>query len=159
MRIEMLPLDGIGRGYALRGELDLDAIPELEHLLFDGDHRIPVILEASELTFMDSTGLWMILRLAHAGNGDIPGVIVRNPSQAVRRLINIAIPAGIEGLEVDFRGSGPGAAHRLTELVRSTRGLLVSVGATHEASRHACASARRIRDEVAEQRRLRTLAA
>src|SRR5262249_32922880 len=137
MEIEVLPVDGVGRGYVLRGDFDLDAIPEVERILFNGDSSIPVVLEASELTFMDSTGLWMLLRLAHAGDGTTPGVIVRNPSQVVRRLINLAIPSGVDGLEIEFRGSGPGAAHRFTELVRSTHGLMLRVGATHAAAQRA----------------------
>jgi anti-anti-sigma factor len=159
MEIEQLPVEGSGRGYLLRGDLDLESIPALERVLFNGDARVPVVLEASELTFIDSTGLWMLLRLAHLGDEQAPGVIVRNPSQAVRRLMNIALPAGAAGMEVEFCGSGPGAAHRFTELVRSTRGLLIRVGVTQDASLRACASARRIRDESADQRRLRTPAA
>jgi anti-anti-sigma factor len=123
MEIEVLPVGGVGRGYALRGEFDLECIPEVERLFFNGDTSIPVILEASQLTFMDSTGLWILLRLARAGDGTTPGVVIRNPSEAVRRLINLAIPDGVDGLEIDFPGSGPGAAHRFTELSRSTRAL------------------------------------
>jgi anti-anti-sigma regulatory factor len=111
MEIEAFPVGGDGRGYVLRGEFDLDCIPEVERLFFNGDTSIPVILEASQLTFMDSTGLWMLLRLARAGDGTTPGVVIRNPSQAVRSLINLALPAGVEGLEVESPGSGPAAAH------------------------------------------------
>jgi anti-anti-sigma factor len=159
MEIEALSIDGVGRGYALRGDLDMDSIPELERLLFNGDARIPVVLEASELTFMDSTGLWMILRLAHAGNDGVPGVIVRNPSHVVRRLINLAIPTGVDGLEVEFRGSGPGAAHRFTELTRSTRALLLETRSRHDVSLRLCAQSRQIRRENLEKRRLRALVA
>src|SRR5262245_12683084 len=109
MEIKTLPMVSAGRCYALRGDLDMDSIPDLERILVNGDSWIPVSLDTSELTFMDSTGLWMILRLAHERDGDIPGVIVRNPSEVVRRLINLAIPAGVDGLEVEFDGSGPGA--------------------------------------------------
>jgi len=159
MEIESLSMDGVGRGYALRGDLDMDSIPELERLLFNGDRRIPVVLEASELTFMDSTGLWMILRLAHAGGDGVPGVIVRNPSQVVRRLINLAIPTGVDGLEVEFRGSGPGAAHRFSELARSTRALMLDAHSRHDVSIRLCAESQRVRHESVEQRRLRALVA
>jgi anti-anti-sigma factor len=158
MEIEVLPVEGGGRGYILRGDFDLDAIPALERLLFNGDSSIPVVLETSGLTFMDSTGLWILLRLAHAGDGAVPGVIVRNPSQIVRRLINLAIPSGVDGLEVQFRGSGPGAAHRLTELVRATRSLMTVTAARQEVSRRLCFTARRTREESAEARRLRAAA-
>ena len=160
MEIETLSMDGAGgRGYALRGDLDMDSIPELERVLFNGDSSIPVVLEASELTFMDSTGLWMILRLAHAGSDGVPGVIVRNPSQVVRRLINLAIPTGVDGLEVEFRGSGPGAAHRFSELARSTRRLMVDVRSNQDVSLRLCAEARHARYVSLEQRRQRTLVA
>src|SRR5262245_55118923 len=128
MEIESLSMDGVGGGgYALRGDLDMDSIPELECVLVNGDASLAVVLEASELAFMARPVLWMVRRLAHAGNDGVPGVIVRNPSQVVRRLINLAIPTGVEGLEVEFRGSGPGAAHLFSELARSTRRLMVQV--------------------------------
>jgi anti-anti-sigma factor len=158
MNIETLSV-GNGRGYVLRGEFDLECIPRVEQLFFNGDSSIPVILECSELTFMDSTGLWILLRLARVGDGTTPGVVVRNPSQVVRRLINIALPAGVDGLEVEFRGSGPGAAHLFSELLRSTGGLLARVEATHDAAGRACASAGRIRAESVERRTLRARAA
>jgi anti-anti-sigma factor len=123
MEIEGLPVGGEGRGYVLRGEFDLECIPEVERLFFNGDTSIPVILDASQLTFIDSTGLWILLRLARAGDGTTPGVVIRNPSQAVRRLINLAIPAGVDGLEVEFRDSGPAATRRFTELCQSTLAL------------------------------------
>ena len=107
MDIQALPVVGGSCAFALSGDLDVESIPELERLLFKGNVAIPVILDASEVTFMDSTGLWILLRLAHRGEGATPGVIVRNPSQAVRRVIQIALPDGAEGLEIEFRGSGP----------------------------------------------------
>lgn len=156
MEIERLSVGGVGRGYVLRGEFDLECIPEVERLFFNGDTSIPVILDASELTFMDSTGLWMLLRLARAGDGATPGVVIQNPSQAVRRLINLAIPAGMEGLEIEFRGSGPGAAHRFTELLRSTRALHLVAQSSLDDARRLCRSAQDARWAHEERRRRRT---
>jgi anti-anti-sigma factor len=174
MEIEELPREGAGRRFAFRGEFDIECIPEVERVLFNGDPSIPVIIEAGQLSFMDSTGLWILLRLARAGDDGTPGVVIRNPSQAVRRLINVSIPAGVAGLEVEFRGAGPGAAHHFTELTRSTRLLLDRAASTStladrnlarafelvlllqsrtSAARRACATSRSLVDAIAARRR------
>src|SRR5215208_594741 len=78
----------IGHGDALviavEGELDLAAVEQLRgpaELAIS--KRRPVILDLSECTFIDSTGLRLTLQLHnHLGNGDEPGAafaVVANP--------------------------------------------------------------------------------
>jgi anti-sigma B factor antagonist len=45
-----------------------------------------LILDVSELTFMDSSGLAVLLVTAH----EVPAIELRNPSEVIRRLITIA---------------------------------------------------------------------
>ncbi len=83
--------DPRGVALALAGELDLATTPELErHLAAIDEHEIPrLLIDLSELTFMDSTGLSAIVR-AH-GSGEARGralVLRRGPGQ-VQRLLRL----------------------------------------------------------------------
>lgn len=109
-----------GTEVRVRGEVDLDTVGELRDFLDQLDGSGPVVIEAAGTQFMDSSGLNLLLELASRGRIGAPGVIIRNPSRPVRRLFEVALPSGMPGLELDFSGGGPGAAHRLTQLMRST---------------------------------------
>lgn len=67
----------------LTGELDVAGVQHLREVLADVD-TTEVVLGMSEVTFIDSYGLRDLLVLARQGR-----VILRNPSQAVERLIDI----------------------------------------------------------------------
>ncbi len=89
------------RTIRLRGELDTstagDLIAVLDPLAAeDGD----VVLELSDLTFMDSSGLHVLLRTAR----DLDGrgrLILRDPTRAVRRILDLAGAARSGGLTLE----------------------------------------------------------
>ena len=55
-------------------------------------------VDLAGVTFMDSSGLKALLAAAGASNGT--PLVLRNPSLAVRRLLEITIPDGAPGLEI-----------------------------------------------------------
>ena len=80
-------LDG-GSGLKISGELDLATAPQLTEALRDTSSAGQVVLDLSELTFMDSCGIRALLELARTQNGNGP-VIVLNPSHAVTRVFEV----------------------------------------------------------------------
>jgi anti-sigma B factor antagonist len=83
-------LDG-APGVALRGELDIDAVPDLEHTLDTAirDSAGTFVLDLCELTFFDSSGMRLLLRArALLGREDRALVIVCPPGP-VRRLFDV----------------------------------------------------------------------
>lgn len=97
MRLEITPTD---EGFRLEGELDMATADDLSQLLraaaADGG---PVLLDLSGISFMDSSGLRVLLEAAELIRGSGSLVIV-HPSAQVRRLLEISIPGGAPGLEV-----------------------------------------------------------
>jgi anti-anti-sigma factor len=81
----------------LEGELDMSNADELLTVLDDRDG--PLILDTSRLEFLDSTGLKVLLGAASGRNG-AGSLVLRRPSAPVRRLLEIAIPDGVEGMEI-----------------------------------------------------------
>ena len=83
----------------LRGELDIDTVPDLERaVLRERPAGRRVVLDLSELDFMDSTGLRVLLRarvVAEEGHWE---VVLRNVPSNIRRLFDLtgvhdALPA------------------------------------------------------------------
>jgi anti-sigma B factor antagonist len=92
------------RAFALEGELDMasagDVLAALQDAPADGD----LVLDLSGLSFMDSSGLRMVLQLA---NGRADGVVVlRNPTPAVNRILEIALAGETPGVRVEPAGAG-----------------------------------------------------
>jgi anti-anti-sigma factor len=87
------------RGLRLEGELDLSGEAALraalDELIREGG---PITLDLSELRFMDSTGLRVMLQTAGSMDGAAPLVLYR-PTGAVLRLLEISV-AGAPGLVV-----------------------------------------------------------
>ena len=69
------------------GELDVATAPELQASLTA--HRGPAILDLRDVTFIDSTGLRALLG-ATQGRDPAESLVLRAPSPAVRRLIELA---------------------------------------------------------------------
>ncbi len=77
---------------SLTGELDIRTSPELQHTLAtaqSGDAR-SVVVDLSELQFIDSTGLRVLLRAKRHANDGGSELHVRNARAEVRRLLEIA---------------------------------------------------------------------
>jgi anti-anti-sigma factor len=75
----------------VQGDIDLDVVADFQQALrqaCDGATRIEVDL--SDATFMDSTGLVILLE-AHNHLGQIPeAVVLHKPSPAVQRVLDLA---------------------------------------------------------------------
>ena len=76
---------------ALRGELDVAAVPDLEgHLSpFEGNGVGAIMLDLRELTFIDSTGLHAILRARDRATTDGHRLILVGARPTARRLFEI----------------------------------------------------------------------
>jgi anti-anti-sigma factor len=101
---EQLVIEPLTEGPGLRvtGELDLLTVPQLRDALaaVAGLGR-EVVLDFSGVSFIDSSGLGLLLSAAQTTQAQGGSLVVRAPSAAVRRLLGIAIPDGMPGLVVE----------------------------------------------------------
>jgi anti-anti-sigma factor len=90
LRVTVEPLED-ARLIRAAGELDMSSEPALRHELEAArDEAATALLDLSDVTFMDSTGLHLLLEASRsAGRTDWSFFIVR-PSTAVRRLIEVS---------------------------------------------------------------------
>ena len=88
-------------GARIAGELDMATASQLRDF-FSQDQRPDgrIELDISGLSFMDSSGLEVFLRQAAARRDDAPLVLL-NPTRAVLRVFEIAVPGGVAGLELE----------------------------------------------------------
>jgi len=93
----------------LRGDLDLGAVKAFEQALRAAvDHGGPITLDATELAFMDSTGVRLLIHTGQRleGRGCL---ILHGANDTVRRVIDLTgIDDRIENLHVIGHGSGTG---------------------------------------------------
>jgi anti-sigma B factor antagonist len=85
--LELSPLIGKA-GIKLAGEVDLATVPQLKDALANIWTESEVLLDLSDLTFMDSSGVSAILAFAKSRNGDGPLVMV-NPPAEIERLFEL----------------------------------------------------------------------
>jgi anti-anti-sigma factor len=85
-------------GYRLEGELDMATVDGLSELLHATATDDPIVLDFSRVLFMDSSGLRVLLERARSD--DCGPVVIKDPSDQVRRLLEISIPDGVPGLRV-----------------------------------------------------------
>jgi anti-anti-sigma factor len=87
--------------FRLIGELDSSNVPatkaELQEELRRADQ---LTLDTSDLTFMDSQGLRMLIELGREASQKGSSVTVINCSRQVKRLLEVAVPTGIRGVEI-----------------------------------------------------------
>jgi anti-anti-sigma factor len=85
----------------VRGDLDLSAVKAFEQSLRAAiDHGGPITLDATELTFMDSTGVRLLIHTAQRleGRGCL---IVHGANATVRRVIDLTgIDDRVENLHI-----------------------------------------------------------
>jgi len=63
--------------FRLSGELDVLAVPELEHRIAGPPHGgVPIVLDTRDLEFIDSSGLRSILEIARAMRGQGSSLVV-----------------------------------------------------------------------------------
>jgi anti-sigma B factor antagonist len=85
--------DGGATIVALAGELDLSTIPRMEGpLLEQVRQRRAVVLDLSDLSFIDSSGIGILIKASQQSNGT-PMRVVIGPGSQVERIFRIA---GIE---------------------------------------------------------------
>ena len=93
-----LKIERTNQGFELEGELDMATAGDLAEALRDTRNGGPVLLDFSGISFMDSSGLRVILEAASDRNGD--GLVILHPAPQVQRVLDISIPGGTPGLEV-----------------------------------------------------------
>lgn len=87
-------IEGVGTGtsiVALAGELDLSTVPRMEALLVEQlRERSRVIVDLTELSFIDSSGIGILIQASRAfANGSQMHVVIGRGSQ-VERVFSIA---------------------------------------------------------------------
>jgi len=84
---------------SLRGELDMSAVDRAREAIEQAEAgpATLLVLDLSELEFMDSTGLEVVLRAARRAHDSGRRLIVQRPSRYVRRLLEMtAIDQSLE---------------------------------------------------------------
>jgi len=76
-------------GLRLAGELDLFTSSQLALALAEVDDMHSVLVDLSELTFIDSAGIGVLLTFLGSGTG-AQQLVLMNPSEPVRRALEIA---------------------------------------------------------------------
>jgi anti-sigma B factor antagonist len=73
------------------GELDIGSAPILREALLKllADEVADVVLDLSGITFVDSSGLAVLLMGARRWDGDDRRLVVRNPSGVVSRVVDL----------------------------------------------------------------------
>ena len=95
-----------GKGLRLAGELDLAGAPRLTEALLDfASSQGDLHLDLTEVSFMDSSGLRVILALARS-RGD-NGYVVLDPSAAVMRILEIVGIDQHPGIEIRHPSAEP----------------------------------------------------
>ena len=87
--------------FRLIGELDIASVAETEATLSQAlQDESKLVLDTTDLRFIDSQGLRMLIRLGEQARRRDTSVTVLNCSNAVRRLLKTAVPSGIPGVQV-----------------------------------------------------------
>ena len=96
-----------GKGLRLAGELDLATAPRLKEALLDfASPEGDVHLDLSEVSFLDSSGLRVILALARS-RGDNGSLVLLTPSAAIVRILEIVGIDEHPGVEIRHPSAEP----------------------------------------------------
>jgi anti-anti-sigma factor len=99
--VQLTP-DGEPGRFLIRGELEvanIEAVADRLGTELESGHRLH--LDLSGVKFIDSQGVHLLVRLAAlATELSLPPVILFAPSEEVSRVLDIAVPEGIPGLEI-----------------------------------------------------------
>jgi len=103
--LKNLELVGTGQpgSFRLSGELDLMNVEAVSrHLQAELRTEERLTLDVSGVTFIDSKGLAMLLQLAALALelGHSP-IVLRAPSEVLRRVIEVGLPSPIPGIQID----------------------------------------------------------
>jgi anti-anti-sigma factor len=73
----------------LHGEIDLQSVPELERWLDHLGQAQDIVLDAAEVSFIDSSGLRIVVAAHQSHQAAGTRLIVANPSDVVSNLLSI----------------------------------------------------------------------
>jgi anti-anti-sigma factor len=87
--------------FRLEGELDLNNADELAELIErEMSEGRQVVLNLSNLSFMDSSGIRTLIRVSKFGRErQAPPLVLESLSAPVQQLLSVALPSGIPGVE------------------------------------------------------------
>jgi anti-anti-sigma factor len=98
--VEIAPIEGVSNGFWIDGSLDMITAPDVQRFMKDVGPG-PLVLDLARVRFLDTVGLHLLLRLAERSE-ESPSLTLRNPSQAVRRVLRYCHPDGILNVEVQL---------------------------------------------------------
>jgi anti-anti-sigma factor len=84
--------------YVLEGDLDVSTVAHLDEIPTVMNRTL--VLDVERLTFIDSSGLRAVLRLALERDDEHP-VVLRKPSRPAQRLLGMTVPDGAPGLQIE----------------------------------------------------------
>jgi anti-anti-sigma factor len=89
--------------FRLRGELEIMNVDAVgRHLEMELRTGKRLTLDLSGITFIDSRGLALLLQLSQlADELDLGPLVLRFPSEVVRRVMEVALPTPIPGVEIE----------------------------------------------------------
>ena len=97
MLLSVTPIDD---GLAVEGELDMATAPILDTAVREAAPSTgQILLDFAGVSFMDSTGLRLLLQSMQEKGGD-KGLVILHPISSVRKVFDISTPGGGPGLEV-----------------------------------------------------------
>jgi anti-sigma B factor antagonist len=101
LEIDVSAAEGDVPVVVLRGELDFDEAPTfgrvLEELLAEGEHE--VVVDLSDLTFIDSSGISVLVGAARAAAAEQGTLVVAAPRRQVQRVFDIVSLSDLVAVE------------------------------------------------------------
>jgi anti-anti-sigma factor len=83
--------DGTAHVVSVRGEVDIATAPMLSQLLHSAlESHEQLVLDLSEVSFIDSTGIGVLVAAARAADADGGGFTIREPSRNVLRVLELS---------------------------------------------------------------------
>jgi anti-anti-sigma factor len=95
-QLEIVPAEAPGT-YVLRGEIDLVTAPQITEI--SARRNGTIILDFTEVTFIDSIGIWAIVNLVRGPEGGT--LVIKNPPENVRRILDLVDLADTPGIIVE----------------------------------------------------------
>jgi anti-anti-sigma factor len=87
--------------FRLVGELDISNVPGVrDALTHELEQSNELVLDATGLTFIESQGLRMLIDLGQQAISQGTIVKVANGTRQLRRLLQVAVPEGIPGVDI-----------------------------------------------------------
>jgi anti-anti-sigma factor len=95
------PVHGDGQTFELVGELDMAAAPHFLVAVKSVDVGVDVALDAARLTFVDSSGIYLLVQLAERMQAARSRVVIRRPTPGLLRMLELTSVASMFTIEPD----------------------------------------------------------